>query len=118
MNQQIVPAITRSVGQGPSRGDILRCLTRARLGLMPRISGVASAMHRRHKRGKKDKHKHKTQQPTSPPSPSPPSPPTPETRADATCSGAVVAAGSSPDGNARIAQTFSALTSGLLVSVE
>src|SRR5262245_13191561 len=116
MNQRHLTAVTRTVSHVPSRRDVLRSLTSVGLGLTAlRLSPAAVAKRKHHKKGKK--RKHTPQQPPSPSSP-PPSPPNRVTRVDATCAGAKVSAGGSRDGNVRVAQTFTALSSGLLVTAE
>jgi hypothetical protein len=79
------------------------------------IAETDAKNHGGHKK-KQKKRKHGQQDQPSPPSPpSPPPPPSAITRVDASCvapTGSVILV----DGNARIAQTFTALTSGLLVS--
>ena len=116
MDQHHRTSLKRVLGSLPSRRAVLRGLANVGFGLAAvRLSHAAEAKHKHHQKGKK--HKHTSPQPTSPPPPLP-APPNLETSVDATCAGADLAGGGSRDGNVRIAQTFTTLSTGLLVTAE
>jgi hypothetical protein len=116
MDQHHSTTLTRALSSTPCRRDFLHGLTAAVLRLSTLRQPDPAAAKNKHRQRRKNR-KRKPQPPTSPPSSSP-TPPGRTTRVDATCSGAELSGGGNRDGNFRIAQTFTTLTSGLLVTAE
>jgi hypothetical protein len=110
-------APTRFLGESPCRRHLLRRLAWAGLGLS--AFQVVNTTEAKKKHRKKRKKKTKTPQPLPPPPPSSsPSPPDLRTRVDATCADGSHENAEGGDGNDRLAQTFTALTTGLLVTAQ
>jgi len=110
MDMAHLAALLRSFSAAASRRGVLTALAGGLLAPLPLARDVAETdAKKNHKPGKKRKTRKKDK-------PSPP-PPSPVTRADATCA-AQTNEFFIADGNTRFAQTFTALTSGPLVSAQ
>jgi hypothetical protein len=97
MDQHHIATLTCTLSRLPSRRDVLRGMAGTGLGLATlRLSNATEAKNNHHKKRKKRKH----------------------TRVDATCSGTDLSGGGNRDGNFRIAQSFTALASGLFVTAQ
>jgi hypothetical protein len=114
MNAAHLVALRRCLTSVSSRRSALAAFSAgfvAAISLAGERAETDARKHGKHKRQRKHKKEPK------PAPPSPPPPPGPSVRVDVTCAGPMnTVAG--VDGNSRLAQTFTALTSGSLVSAQ
>jgi hypothetical protein len=115
MDFGVVAELPRSRPLAASRRGVLAGLTGGLGALALAALRLAEAESKRNdKRGRKQRRKRKKQQSQQPSSAAL----SPATRTDAACAGAGTTGLGSTDGNTRLAQTFTALSSGVLVRAE
>ena len=115
MNAPRLDSLVRSLGEAPSRRGLLTGLSATALALAAtRLPIAVEAKKAKKQKHKKKKHK---KQPATPQT-TPQTPATPVTKADAVCPGPTNDAYAIGGVDWRLAQTFTALTSGSLVKAE